>query len=139
MVPVWNLKATSSRSDNTSRDAMNPPSEMPNYKPSVFYFRDDLRRTKTADEASRIALVVVNEYERLRNWACEQGLVHPSPIHVAAELLRIAIGMYVCHELEEMKRVVREAGLIPPKWEVSPHEASAKGWTVHETGDVVNF
>lgn len=114
------------------------------YQPSVFYFRKDLRNSKSRDEAVKVAVCVCDEFERLRDWAGQCGVLPETNVHVAADMLRsamrqstshaqiILLGLFVCHELEELKRVVRQAGLIPPKWFVSPGEAEAKGWTEDE-------
>jgi hypothetical protein len=40
----------------------------------------------------------------------------------------VAVGLIVCHELEQLKAWVREHGMIPPKWLVDPSEAKDKGW-----------
>jgi hypothetical protein len=40
----------------------------------------------------------------------------------------MAVGLIVCHELEQLKAWVREQGLIPPKVAVMPEEADEKGW-----------
>ena len=61
------------------------------YKPSVFYYRRDLRSAQTVERA-------------------------------------IAVGLVVCHELEQLKAWVVEQGFVPPKWIVSPAEAKEKGW-----------
>lgn len=62
---------------------------MISYKPSAFYFRAAIRAGKTSKEIRRLALELVKEHERLREW-------------------------------------VRDHGLVPPKWFVTPIERSAK-------------
>lgn len=133
---------------------MDCPEKYPlTFKPSVYYFRNDLRKALTVTEAASVAVSVVNEFERLRSWASDQQVMPEAAVHLSAELLRvaieraatieavIAIGMFACHELEELKRIIRDAGMIPPKWEVSPGEARDKGWLVEEAvqSDAVNW
>lgn len=124
-----------------------PHSKPLSYQPSVFYFRRDLRTSASIPEAINVALTVVGEFERLREWSAQHGVLPSSNVHVGADLLResmrnstshvqiIVLGLYVCHELEELKQMVRNAGLIPPKWEVAPDEAREKGWVLEDRAD----
>lgn len=111
------------------------------YQPSVFYFRRELRRSDSRDRAITVALIVLDELARLREWSAEYGVLPPGNlIEASAECLREAIktstshgqaillGLFLCHELEQLKTQVREVGLIPPKWIVLPEEAEEKGW-----------
>lgn len=114
------------------------------YKPSVFYFRKDLHESKDRQEAVKAAVTVCAEFELLRDWSAQHGVLPQTNVHTTADMLRRAIresgshgqvillGLFVCHELEELKRIVREAGFIPPKWFVSPSEAKEKGWEMAE-------
>jgi hypothetical protein len=120
------------------------PTALLSFKPSVFYFRKALRESATRDVALTVANVITKEFERLRDWAAEKEILPPSNVHVAADLLRQAIaasgshaqviilGLFVCHELEELKAIIRDAGLIPPKWLITPEEAAQKGWVGRE-------
>ncbi len=128
-------------STNESASAIPPAT----YKPSVFYFRHQLGTSQTCERAKTVALIVANELEQLKLWSAEQGLLLEPGIAAAAALMRLAIkdatshmqavilGFFLCHELEQLKALVRAHGMIPPKWIVAPEEAEEKGWT--EVGD----
>ncbi len=115
-------------------------SEFPVYKPSVFYFRKALDESRTTAEAIKTALIVCAEFEYLRQWSMERGVLPAMETLASMDCLRRAIreershgqvvvlGLYLCHELEQLKAAVRAAGLQPPKWIVAPEEAAAKGW-----------
>lgn len=47
------------------------------YRPSGFYYRRALRRTRNADELRAIGLAVVAEHERLKEWVRELGYIPP--------------------------------------------------------------
>jgi hypothetical protein len=112
----------------------------PSYQPSVFYFRQSLREANCCRAAVAVANNICTEFELLREWAEQFGVLPHSNAHVASDLLReaisastsrtqvVALGMFVCHELEALKAAVRDRGLIPPKWVVDPREREAKGW-----------
>lgn len=46
-------------------------------RPSVFYLRKALRETGDPEELRRIGLHCVSEYEMLRAWIRERGMVPP--------------------------------------------------------------
>lgn len=46
-------------------------------KPSAFYMREALRKSKSPMELRAIGLHCVSEYERLREWVRSQGLIPP--------------------------------------------------------------
>lgn len=115
--------------------------EFPSYKPSVFYFRKLLHESTSTERAITGALIAASELEHLKTWCggevqllpaanfaagatCLRDALRQSGSHAQAILL----GLFVCHELEQLKAFVREAGLIPPKWIVAPEEAEEKGW-----------
>ena len=58
----------------------------PTYKPSAFYFRRELRATKTREEAVEIGLRVVLELEQLKAWVREQGLFPPKVFAPISEI-----------------------------------------------------
>lgn len=119
---------------------MSPPSEFPVYKPSVWYFRDDLNRSPDRAFAINVALTIADEVDQLRTWMIGQGAFPPLDFRAAVGILRmflakstshgqaIMIGLYLCHELEQLKAHARACGMIPPKWNVSPSEAADKNW-----------
>jgi hypothetical protein len=47
------------------------------YRPSAGYYRRALRDAKTIKRARSVGLSAVDEYERLRAWVREQGLIPP--------------------------------------------------------------
>ena len=47
------------------------------YKPSVYYFRKELREAEAAEELRELGLGVVAELEMLKAWVRAQGLVPP--------------------------------------------------------------
>jgi hypothetical protein len=47
------------------------------YKPSAFYFRQELRCTRTRKEAVGIGMHLVAELELLKQWVRDQGLQPP--------------------------------------------------------------
>jgi hypothetical protein len=51
--------------------------QFPSYKPSAFYFRRALRNAPDKRSAIIVGLAVTDEYERLRAWVREQGLLPP--------------------------------------------------------------
>jgi hypothetical protein len=124
------------------------PENHSTYQPSVFYFRKDLRESRSRDRAITVALVVCAELEQLRGWAGAQSVIPGVDATAAVECLRAAIrqssshsqaillGLFLCHELEQLKALVRNCGFIPPKWIVAPEEAHAKGWDLE---DAVNL
>lgn len=59
--------------DSTESDS----SSMPNYKPSCYYFRRELRKARTILRAQQVGLAAVDELERLKAWVREQGLIPP--------------------------------------------------------------
>lgn len=117
------------------------------YKPSVWYFRKSLRESESRQKAVTVSLVVCCELEQLRVWAGDKGATpRAEGVTAAIECMRhalraskshdqvIMLGLYLCHELEQLKAVVREFGLIPPKWIVDPQEAEEKGWATKPAG-----
>jgi hypothetical protein len=120
-----------------------PLGEQPTFKPSVFYFRRSLRESTSLERATTVALIVAAELEQLKLWTVEQNML-PADDSVggAFELLKealrkceshgqaILLGLFLCHELEQLKALVRWHGLIPPKWIIAPEEAGDKGWNL---------
>jgi len=114
-------------------------SEQLSYKPSVFYFRRALRESANITVAQRLACDISREFEMLREWAGWYGVLPETDVHVSAEILREAIGkaashgqaillgLFLCHELEQLKANVHRAGLVPPKCIVARAEAEEKG------------
>lgn len=47
------------------------------YKPSAFYYRHELRKTRTKAEAVRIGMALVSEVEKHKQWIRERGMVPP--------------------------------------------------------------
>lgn len=47
------------------------------YKPSAWYYRKALRESKDPRQIRVVGLHVVSEYERLREWVREQGMIPP--------------------------------------------------------------
>ncbi len=119
-------------------------SEFPVYKPSVFYFRKALDESRTKQAAIDAALLVAAEFDQLRQWAIEQRVLPPMETGAAMACLSQAIreerahgqvvvlGLYLCHELEQLKAAVRAVGLIPPKWILAPEEVESKGWQIED-------
>ena len=136
--------------DDYSKDACDPiagralDAHLPWHKPSVFYFRRELREASTRERAMTVALILLSEYSQLRAWSGEQGIIPDCPYEPAAECMKAAIvdsashaqaillGLFLCHELEQAQNAVCEAGLMPPKWIVMPKEAEEKGWACED-------
>lgn len=51
--------------------------EMVSYKPGAWYFRKAIRGTRNPEALRKIALDLVTENERLREWVRSCGLVPP--------------------------------------------------------------
>ena len=47
------------------------------YKPSSYYYRQAIRGARSVEQSRAIGLHIVSEYERLREWVREQGLIPP--------------------------------------------------------------
>jgi hypothetical protein len=114
------------------------------YKASVWYFRRDLRASANVHQAVAMALTISRETEMLREWAGWHGVLPEVNVHVSAGILRDAIrlttshmqaikfGLFLCHELEQLKAQACAAGLVPPKCVVARAEAEEKGWAAHQ-------
>jgi hypothetical protein len=91
---------------------MNEQSELPTYKPSVFYFRKKLHEAKSRDRAITVALIVSAELEQLKLWSATQGIGLCDGVTASAECMRealrtsgsrsqvILLGLFLCHELD---------------------------------------
>jgi len=47
------------------------------YRPSAYYFRQELRHAPTKKDAIALGLTVVSELEQLKAWVREHGLIPP--------------------------------------------------------------
>jgi len=47
------------------------------YRPSAYYFRQELRSARTKKEAIIVGLMLVSELEELKAWVREHGLIPP--------------------------------------------------------------
>lgn len=56
------------------------------YRPSAYYFRRELRNSKTKAQAVAVGLHVVRELEYLKEWIRDQGLVPPRRFITKAEI-----------------------------------------------------
>lgn len=53
------------------------------FKPSSFYYRRAVRASSSVEELRDLALAVISEDERLREWVREQGLIPPKfTVHI---------------------------------------------------------
>lgn len=103
------------------------------YKSSAYYFRKELRASKTIPEAIVVTTTVLNELTQLRLWAHEKGIALPKDPHapltnITSRAAVVKEGLRIILELEKAKAAVRDAGLWPPKWTLSQSEAAAKRW-----------
>jgi hypothetical protein len=110
------------------------------YKPSVFYFRKALHEALAREDAVAIAMTVHAEFARLQRWTREREIIDERISEHGIAMFERAIrastalgqpvllGLFLCHELEQLKAIVRDHGLIPPKWFVTAEEAGEKGW-----------
>lgn len=55
------------------------------YKSSAYYYRLELRRCETLEEAAALGLELADEYERQREWCRAQGMVPPKWFVTPAE------------------------------------------------------
>jgi hypothetical protein len=106
------------------------------YKPSTFYFRRALRASACRKALANIIASLTAEIELMRDFARGHGLIdrHDSDgtmfeLPNSPEEMRTA-GLRLCCELEEVKQVIRDHGLIPPKRHIMRSEAMDKGWAM---------
>jgi len=109
------------------------------FRPSAFYFRQDLRTARTKTAARDLAFENVTELELLYQWTEEQGWATPaalgctpaftyrSRIQSGTRAEVIACGLDVIREHETLRSWLREThNTIPPRWYISPSERRAK-------------
>lgn len=125
------------------------PEELPTYKPASYYFRREIRQSRSLERAVTVGRIACDELEQLRLWAGEKGVFElPEPdvmVNYFKESLAgetshtqaITTGLFICHALEQFKAFVRGCGLIPPRWIILEEEAEDKGWDENEELDAV--
>jgi predicted nucleotidyltransferase len=56
------------------------------YRPSVWYFRQALRKSKDMDEVRDIGFLLCTAYEREREWIRNLGLIPPKQVMLEEEV-----------------------------------------------------